>query len=171
MKPSKPAFSKTALRATSLKTAAAAAAMALMACTPTVSQRGYLGDKAVEASIKPGTDTKTTVQDRLGYASTTAAFGNDTWYYISATEKQVAFFHPTVLRRQILAISFDKDNRVTGLRHYTLQDGHVITFESRQTPARGRELTFLQQLLNATPGTQPTSIQQTNPGNGGGPIP
>jgi len=76
-----------------------------------------------------------------------------------------------VLRRQILAVYFDKQNKVTGLRHYGLEDGHVIAFESRETPARGRELTFLQQLLNATPGTQATPIQQVNPGNGGGPIP
>ena len=38
------------------------------------------------------------------------------------------------------------------MRHYGLKDGHVIAFETRETPARGRELTFLQQLLNATPG-------------------
>ncbi len=154
-----------------LKVSGVAVAALLIACTPVVSQRGYLGDPTTEASIKPGTDTQTTVEDRLGYPSTTATFGGDTWYYISQTEKQVAFFHPTVLRRQILAVYFDKDNRVTGLRHYSLQDGHVIAFESRQTPARGRELTFLQQLLNATPGTQATPIQQVNPGNGGGPIP
>ncbi|MBN9571487.1 MAG: outer membrane protein assembly factor BamE [Alphaproteobacteria bacterium] len=154
-----------------LKAAGVAAAALLIACTPVVSQRGYLGDLATEGAIKPGTDTETTVQERLGYPSTTAAFGSDTWYYISSTEKQVAFFHPTVLRRQILAVYFDKDNRVTDLRHYTLNDGHVIAFESRETPARGRELTFLQQLLNATPGTQATPIQQVNPGNGGGPIP
>ncbi|MCP5411116.1 MAG: outer membrane protein assembly factor BamE [Alphaproteobacteria bacterium] len=154
-----------------LTAAGFAAAILLFACTPIVSQRGYLGDAQTEASIKPGTDTETTVQERLGYPSTTAPFGNDVWYYISSTEKQVAFFHPTVLRRQILAVYFDKQNRVTGLRHYGLEDGHVIAFESRETPARGRELTFLQQLLNATPGTQATPIQQVNPGNGGGPIP
>ena len=148
-----------------------AAALTLVACTPVINQRGYVADTANEATIKAGTDTKTTVQQRLGYASTTATFGGDTWYYISATEKQVAFFHPTVLRRQILAVYFDKNNRVTSLRHYSLQDGHVIAIESRETPARGRELTFLQQLLNATPGTQATPIQQVNPGNGGGPIP
>jgi outer membrane protein assembly factor BamE (lipoprotein component of BamABCDE complex) len=154
-----------------LKIAGAAAVAALIACTPVVSQRGYLGDPATEANIKTGTDTQTTVQERLGYPSTTATFGADTWYYISATEKQVAFFHPTVLRRQILAVYFDKNNRVSDLRHYSLQNGHVIALESRETPARGRELTFLQQLLNATPGTQATPIQQVNPGNGGGPIP
>ena len=147
------------------------AAAILIACAPVISQRGYLPDPGIESSIKSGTDTKTTVQDRLGYASTTATFGNDSWYYISATEKQVAFFNPTVLKRQVLAIQFDKQNKVTSVRHYGLQDGHLINFESRTTPARGRETTFLQELLKATPGSSATSIQETNPGNGGGPVP
>ena len=143
----------------------------LIACAPVISQRGYLPDPGGEASIKPGTDTKTTIQSRLGYASTTATFGNDSWYYISATEKQVAFFTPTVLKRQILAVYFDKQNKVTGVRRYGLEHGNVISFEKRETPARGRELAFLQQLLNATPGTSATQIRETNPGNGGGPVP
>ena len=148
-----------------------AGAALLIACAPVISQRGYLPDPSAEASIKSGTDTKTTVQERLGYASTTATFGNDSWYYISATEKQVAFFNPTILKRQVLAVYFDKQNKVTGVRHYGLQDGHLITFESRTTPARGRETTFLQELLKATPGSSATNIQETNPGNGGGPVP
>jgi outer membrane protein assembly factor BamE (lipoprotein component of BamABCDE complex) len=159
-----------------VKAAIISAAAVLFACTPVINQRGYLADPAVEATIKPGVDSKTTIEDHLGYPSTTATFGgdkygHDTWYYISSTEKQVAFFHPTILKRQILAITFNKDNRVTGLRHFSLRDGHVISFDSQQTPVRGREMTFLQQLLNATPGTQATPIQQVNPGNGGGPIP
>jgi outer membrane protein assembly factor BamE (lipoprotein component of BamABCDE complex) len=148
-----------------------AGAAVLIACAPVISQRGYLPDPTAEALIKSGTDTKTTVQERLGYASTTATFNNDSWYYISATEKQVAFFNPTILKRQVLAVYFDKQNKVTGLRHYGLKDGHLIAFESRTTPARGRETTFLQELLKATPGSSATNIQETNPGNGGGPIP
>ena len=139
----------------------------LIACTPTIDTRGYLADPQIVASIKTGTDTKTSVQDRLGYASTTASFGNDAWYYISSTEKQVAFFHPTVLKREILAVYFDKDGRVQTLRHFGLQNGHVIAFETRQTPARGRELTFLMQLLNATPGTGQGQLNTPNPGGGG----
>ena len=148
-----------------------AAVSLLIACAPVISQRGYLPDPSIEGAIKTGTDTKTSVQSRLGYASTTATFGNDTWYYISATEKQVAFFTPTVLKRSITAVYFDQNNKVTAVRHYGLADGHVISFEKRETPARGRELTFLQQLLNATPGTSATQIQESNPGNGGGPAP
>lgn len=148
-----------------------AAAVALIACAPVISQRGYLPDPELEATIKAGKDTKTTVQERLGYASTTATFGNDSWYYISSTEKQVAFFKPVVLKRQIMAVYFDKNNKVIGVRHYGLDDGHLINFESRTTPARGRETTFLQELLKAQPGSSATNIQESNPGNGGGPVP
>jgi outer membrane protein assembly factor BamE (lipoprotein component of BamABCDE complex) len=138
-------------------------------CTPVVSQRGYLQDLDVEASIDPATDTKTTIQQRLGYPSTEASFTNDAWYYISSVERQVAFFHPTVESRAILAVYFDKDGKVTELKHYTLDDGHVVAFETRQTPTRGKEITFLQQLFNATPGVPITNTGNTNPG--GNPIP
>jgi outer membrane protein assembly factor BamE (lipoprotein component of BamABCDE complex) len=141
------------------------AAALLIGCTPVTNQRGYLEDKEVEAGIRPGNDTKTSVQEKLGYASTTATFGGDAWYYISQTERQIAFFAPTVEQRSILAVYFDKGGKVTSMRHYTLAQGHLISLEDRTTPARGRELTFLQQLLNATPASQ-TGIQQTNPGGG-----
>jgi outer membrane protein assembly factor BamE (lipoprotein component of BamABCDE complex) len=137
----------------------------LIACTPVINQRGYLEDKDLEAGIRTGTDTKTSVQEKLGYASTTATFGGDAWYYISQTEKQVAFFTPTVQQRSILAIYFDKTGKVASLQHYALNQGHLISLENRTTPARGRELTFLQQLMNATPASQ-TGMQQTNPGGG-----
>jgi outer membrane protein assembly factor BamE (lipoprotein component of BamABCDE complex) len=139
----------------------------LLACTPVVSQRGYLPDPIGEASIKIGTDTKTTVQDRLGDPSTEATFGGDAWYYVSSVEKQISFFDPRVENRSILALHFDKDGKITSVRHYSLKDGHVVAFETHETPAKGRELTFLQQLLNATPGV-PIGAPGGQ-GQGGGP--
>jgi outer membrane protein assembly factor BamE (lipoprotein component of BamABCDE complex) len=138
-------------------------------CTPVISQRGYLPDPVNEAAIKQDKDTKTTVQARLGYPSTQATFGGDAWYYISSTEKQVAFFHPRVISRSILAVYFDKQGKVADVRHFGLNDGHVVSFETRETPTRGRELTFLQQLFNATPGVPIGNTQEQNPGGGGGP--
>jgi len=135
-----------------------------------INQRGYLPNPVGEASIKPGTDTKTTIQQRLGDPSTQATFGGDAWYYITSQQRTIAFFDPKTTTRSILAVHFDKDGRVTDLKHYGLQDGHVVAFESRETPARGRELTFLQQLFNATPGVPigagPGQGQQ-NPGQQG----
>ncbi|HTO41436.1 MAG TPA: outer membrane protein assembly factor BamE [Rhizomicrobium sp.] len=138
-------------------------------CTPVVTQRGYLADPVLEKSLKPGDDTKTTVQSRLGYPSTQATFGGDTWYYISSSEKRVAFFDPRVTNRLILAVYFDKNSKLTDVKRYTLKDGHVVDFETRETPTRGREMTFLQQLFNATPGVPLGGNQQQNPGGGSGP--
>jgi outer membrane protein assembly factor BamE (lipoprotein component of BamABCDE complex) len=145
--------------------------LTLMGCTPVISQRGYQPDPDAEAGIIVGTDTKTVIEDRLGDTSVQATFGSDSWYYISSVEKRVAFFTPTVESRHILAIYFDKDGKVIDMKHYGLEDGHVVSFESRTTPTRGRELTFLQQLFNATPGVPGggMSTQEQNPGGGGGP--
>ena len=142
----------------------ALSAALLLGCTPVISQRGYLPDPIGEAAIKIGTDTKTTVQERLGDPSTQATFGGDVWYYISSVERQVAFFDPSVQSRSIMAVHFDKDGKVANVRHYALKDGNVVAFETRETPAKGRELTFLQQLFNATPGVP----LGTSPGGGSG---
>ena len=143
-------------------------AVAVAGCVPVVNQRGYLPDPVGEAAIKPGTDTETTVQARLGDPSTRAVFGSDSWYYISSVEKQLAFFDSKTETRSILAVHFDKDGKVENLRHFSQKDGHVVAFESRTTPARGRELTFLQQLFNATPGVPIGNLspQSQAPGQG-----
>jgi outer membrane protein assembly factor BamE (lipoprotein component of BamABCDE complex) len=140
------------------------AAVLLLGCTPVINQRGYLPDPIGEAAIKIGTDTKTTIQQRLGDPSTQATFGGDAWYYITSQEKTISFFDPRIETRSVFAVHFDKDGKVTDIHHYGLKDGHLVAFETRTTPARGRELTFLQQLFNATPGV-PIG---TSPGNPGG---
>jgi outer membrane protein assembly factor BamE (lipoprotein component of BamABCDE complex) len=155
----------------------ALAAVVLLGCTPVVNQRGYLPDPMGEASIKVGTDTKTTIQQRLGDPSTEAEFGGDSWYYVSSVEKQVAFFDPNIQTRAIMAVYFDKDGKVTDIKHYGLKDGHVIAFESRTTPTPGHELSFLEQLFGSTPGVPlgtaaaPGGQGQPTPGGGGGGYP
>jgi len=150
-----------------------AACLVLAGCTPVISQRGYLEDIDAEAGVAVGADSKTTIEKKLGDPSVQAQFGSDAWYYITSVEKQVAFFTPTILSRHILAIYFDKDGKVTDMKHYGLEDGHVVAFEARTTPTRGRELTFLQQLFNATPGVPGGygNEEEQNPGGGGRPPP
>jgi len=146
------------------------ACVALAGCTPVISNRGYLENADAEAGVAAGVDTKTTIEKKLGDPSVQAAFGADAWYYVTQVERQVSFFSPTIESRHILAIYFDKEGKVTDMKHYGLEDGNVVAFESRTTPTRGREMTFLQQLFNATPGVAGQQNQQEqNPGGGGGP--
>ncbi len=141
----------------------------LAACAPIRDVRGYVPDDEKVATVSAGADTRDSVQEKLGTPSSTATFGDPTWYYISTEQERYAFFKPDVTKRQILAIQFADDGKVNDIRKYGIQDGQVIALVDRETPSRGKEMTFLQQLfgnMGAMPASAPGSNQ--GPGRTGG---
>jgi outer membrane protein assembly factor BamE (lipoprotein component of BamABCDE complex) len=147
-----------------------AGAAMLTACAAVENQRGYVPDQEAVASIQVGMDTKDTVSKKLGDPSSAATFGSDTWYYISSHIEQNAFFAPRATDRNILAVEFTKEGKVSDIHKYTMADGRVVDFVSRETPTRGREMNLIQQIFNAVPGqigqSAPTDAQ---PGGGQAP--
>jgi outer membrane protein assembly factor BamE (lipoprotein component of BamABCDE complex) len=127
--------------------AVALAATGLGACVATVDQRGNLPEPDKFAQIHPGTTTKEQVAKILGTPSSTGVFDDKNWYYISRRTKQVAFFDPDVLDQQVYIVNFDATGVVRGVDHKDLKDGRDIEPAPGATPAPGRELTFLEQVL------------------------
>jgi outer membrane protein assembly factor BamE (lipoprotein component of BamABCDE complex) len=151
-----------------------AALICVATCAPVENQRGYVPDMEAISSIQIGMDTKDTVSRKLGDPSSAATFGGDTWYYISAHVEQNAFFAPRATERNILAVEFAKDGKVMEVQRYSLADGRIVDFVTRETPTRGRDLTILQQIFNSVPGQIGAPGRgpiDTNPGGGGGPPP
>ncbi len=139
----------------------------LSACAPVENQRGYVPDQQALSSIQVGMDTKDTVSKKLGDPSTAATFGGDVWYYISAHVEQNAFFAPRATDRNIVSVEFTKDGKVMDVHKYTLTDGRVVDFVTRETPTRGRELSLIQQIFNAVPGQIGQSAPtEATPGGG-----
>ena len=122
-------------------------AVGLAACTVSEDQRGNLPDPDKLAQVKPGTTTKTQVVKILGSPSSASTFDDAVWYYISRKTKQVAFLNPTVLDQQVYIVNFDAKGVVRNIDHKTLADGENITPAPGATPAPGREMTFLEQLI------------------------
>ena len=116
-------------------------------CSPIVENRGYVFDEKLLDQIKVNETISNDVMDILGSPSTTSAIDASTWYYIYSKAETVAFYHPTVTDRRVLAVSFDDDNKVNNLKYYGLEEGKIISYVDRTTPTRGRELTILQQLF------------------------
>jgi len=127
--------------------AVALAAASLAACVPTVDQRGNLPEPDRLAQIQPGTTTRAQVAKILGTPSSTGVFDDKNWYYISRRTKQLAFFDPDVLDQQVYIVNFDDKGVVRGVDHKELKDGREIAPAPGATPAPGRELTFLEQVL------------------------
>ncbi|HEV8678311.1 MAG TPA: outer membrane protein assembly factor BamE [Stellaceae bacterium] len=125
----------------------ALAATGLAACVPTVDQRGNLPEADKLAKIQPGTTTREQVTKILGTPSSTGVFDDKNWYYISRKTKQVAFLDADVLDQQVYIVRFDAKGVVQQVDHKDLKDGREIEPAPGATPAPGRELTFLEQVL------------------------
>lgn len=123
-------------------------AAALVSCAPAVDQRGNLPNPDKLAEIHAGSTTKDEVAKILGTPSSVSVFNNDkSWYYISRRTSQTAFFDPDVLDQQVYIVNFDDQGVVKAVDHKVLEDGKEVTPVARATPAPGRELSFLEQLI------------------------
>jgi outer membrane protein assembly factor BamE (lipoprotein component of BamABCDE complex) len=140
-----------------------AVAAPLVACTAVVDRRGFLADDvATGVAAQVGVDTKQTLLSRYGNPSQQGTFDEQTWYYISATQSQTAFYRPRTTARAITAVSFDDGDRVAEVRKYGLQDGRIIAYNDGRTPTRGREVTFLEQLFGSI-GRAPVQLPGQDP--------
>src|SRR5437762_10557937 len=113
--------------------AAPTAVMLLIAaCTPNIDYHGYLAKPGAFAQIQEGMP-KSEVEATLGSPSTTASvkFRSDSYYYISDVTQQTAFFNPSEIKREVIAIRFDPEDKVASFGQYGLEDGRVIEMNSR----------------------------------------
>ncbi len=137
------------------------------ACAPVTSYNGFQARDEKPADVKTGVDTRSTVLAKLGSPSAKSSFGDPVFYYISQTVQREAFLKPRVTDRNVVAISFDKDEKVTTVNNYKLKDGFRIAYDDRSTPTRGREVNWLEQILG-TIGRGGMLPQDNDPGQARG---
>jgi outer membrane protein assembly factor BamE (lipoprotein component of BamABCDE complex) len=126
---------------------AAVAALALAGCAPDIQLRGDLPAKDQIGRIHPGKTTKDEVTKILGSPSSVGVFDPNAWYYISKRTSQSAFFLPETTDQQVYIVDFNKDGVVSAVDHKGLKDAENIVPAPGATPAPGRELSFLEQIL------------------------
>src|SRR5271167_1664409 len=130
--------------------ALAAGLAGMAACSPVSSYQGFQAIDQRPADVKIGEDTRSTVLAKLGSPTATSTFDKDVWFYIDQLRNQTSFYRPKITRRDVVAIAFDHDTeQVKSVNTYTLRDGRVIAYNTRETPTRGREMTVLEQLIGS----------------------
>jgi outer membrane protein assembly factor BamE (lipoprotein component of BamABCDE complex) len=118
-------------------------------CATRVANHGNRPDPDRLAQIQPGVQTKAQVQTMIGSPSTTGAFEDNTWYYISQVGERAWMFPEDAVEREVVMIRFDESGKVASVDSLTLEDGRDVNLVDRQTPTQGQQLTFLQQLWQA----------------------
>ncbi len=118
----------------------------LAGCGAQVDRHGHVFIDVDLDQIQPGM-SKDEVKTALGSPDTTSAIGGDAYYYISTTTKTVAFLKPREIDRQVVAVYFDGRETVRNVAHYGMKDGIVVDYHSGETPARGKDMSFIEQLF------------------------
>ena len=125
----------------------ALSALTTACITPIEDFHGYTSDDVQPAEIQPGIDTRASVLAQLGSPSTESIFDENTWFYISTQRERIAYFTPRTKERLITAIRFSEENVVDEVVEYDETDGQIISYASRETATRGRELNVWEQLF------------------------
>ncbi len=130
---------------------AAAIASVLTACTAQIDHRGYIAKPGAFSSLHEGM-TKLEVEGTLGSPSTTASinFQGDSYYYISSTTSHRSVLKAEEIDRQVIAVRFDRQDRVTSVAQYGLVDGKIIDLNTRKTPVVGSEFSLLAELFKGS---------------------
>ncbi len=118
----------------------------LSGCGGQVDRHGHVFIDVDLNQVQPGM-TKEQVATVLGSPDTTSTIGGDAYYYISTTTKTVAFLKPKEIDRQVVAVYFDRGQAVQQVAHYGLKDGIVVNYYKGETPARGKDLSVVEQIF------------------------
>ena len=139
---------------TRIAAAFATGCLFLTACGGHVIRQGHQFQAEDLNQVREGM-SKEQVTLALGTPDTQSAAAGGAYYYISTTADQpMPFMTPSVTDRHIVAVYFNKQDRVEKIANYGLQDGKVVDFVSRETPSYTRDEGLLKELfrnIGATP--------------------
>ena len=106
-------------------------------CGAQIDRHGHVFIDVDVNSIQPGMN-KEQVTAVLGSPDTTSTIAGEAYYYISTTQKTVAFLKPREIDRQVVAVYFGGDANVQQVAHYGLKDGIVVNYMKDETRRAAR---------------------------------
>lgn len=142
--------------------ALAGLALALAAgCSPQMRFHGYAPSDLDLAEIQVGRDTREAVAERLGRPGMVGVLEGSDWFYVQSDWRHEHWRAPVEVDRQVVAISFDRNDRVSNIQRFGLEDGEVVVLSSRITDM-GPQPGLLQQVFRVFGVFNPAQALQTS---------
>lgn len=117
-------------------------------CGPHVSQHGYIPSDLALEQIQIGS-SKQKVDIVMGTPSVQTNAGGRVYYYISEVRVKDFFGKVTPKDRNILAVRFDANDRVSQIASYGLADGRIVSFSPNTSALEGEDENFLKSLFSS----------------------
>lgn len=125
------------------------AVLAAAACTPVYRNHGYIPADDELAQVTVGQDTKDSVATKVGRPSVEGLLNSNGWFYVQSRFKTLGPRQPQEIERQVVAITFDDQDRVANIERFGLEKGEVVTISRRITSTSIKQIGLIQQLLGS----------------------
>ena len=119
----------------------------LAACGATYQNHGYVPDDRDLQKLRPGIDTRETVETTIGRPATNGVERDDAWYYVQTRAKTLGPLAPRTIERQLVAVSFSQGGTVSNIERFGLERGRVVPLSRRVTTTSIRDFGLIQQIL------------------------
>ncbi|QOL80311.1 outer membrane protein assembly factor BamE [Pseudooceanicola spongiae] len=119
----------------------------LSGCSAQFRNHGYMPDADQLSQITIGVDTRPTVEEVAGPPTTAGVLKDSSLYYVRSRVRHYAFTRPTVVSREVLAVSFNPSGTVRNIETFGLEKGQVVPLTRRVTDSSTADKTFIRQLM------------------------
>ncbi len=121
-------------------------ALGLASCALPQEVNGNLPDPDNVAQVLPGRSTKADVTRLMGSPSNISTYDPLIWYYASRRVERDTLGDVSLLEQRVYVVNFDDKGVVKDLQTH-INDARDVPMIARTTPAPGKELSFIEQLL------------------------
>ncbi|MDR9484999.1 MULTISPECIES: outer membrane protein assembly factor BamE [Sediminimonas] len=122
--------------------------LALAGCSATYRNHGYIPLEEDLQKITVGVDTRASVEETVGAPTTGGVLDDSAFYYVQSRMRHFAYQRPQVVKREVVAISFDRGGVVRNIERFTLEDGNVVPISRRVTDSSVVDTNILRQLMS-----------------------
>jgi outer membrane protein assembly factor BamE (lipoprotein component of BamABCDE complex) len=124
-----------------------AAMLALAACSPQITNHGYIPPEEDLQQIQVGQDTRDTVREKIGIPVSSGVLGDGGFYYVRMRQRALGPLAPREIDRQVVAISFSANGVVQNVERFGMERGRVVELSRRVTESPANNQSFIKQLL------------------------
>lgn len=116
-------------------------------CASVYRNHGYAPSEDDLAMVIVGVDTRASVIETLGQPRMGGATNQSGIYYVASRWRHFGAARPKPVEREVVAITFDRNDVVQNIARYGLEDGNVVVINRRVTEGGLPEISFIRQLM------------------------
>ncbi|MEO8531507.1 MAG: outer membrane protein assembly factor BamE [Deltaproteobacteria bacterium] len=123
--------------------------LAIAGCTPLYAIHGYTPTDEDLQQVVTGKTTAEEVVTLLGPPTVDELVAGGAWYYVKSKYETYAYKEEKEIDREVLAITFTSDKRVSNVERFGLDKGRIVQISTRITGTGFDKVSTLRRIFGA----------------------